>query len=39
MSNQILVFNVVEVNKKDFYSSKKAIPFNLVDVNNTFIQN
>ena len=37
MSNQTLVLNDVEVNKKDFYSSKKAIPLNLVDLNNIVI--
>ena len=30
--NQSLVFNDIEVNKKDFYASKKAIPLNLVNV-------
>ena len=34
MSNQTLVFNDVKVNKKDFYSTKKTIPLNLVDINN-----
>ena len=33
MSDQTLVFNDVKGNKKDFYSSKKTIPLNLVDVN------
>ena len=37
MSNQTLVFNDVEVNKKDFYDTKKAIPFNLVDINNIVV--
>ena len=32
--NKILVFNDVEVNKKDFYDVKKAIPLNVVSVNN-----
>ena len=31
------MFNDIEVNKKDFYASKQAIPLNLVDVNNTVI--
>ena len=31
--NQSLLFHVIEVNKKDFYVSKKAIPLNLIDVN------
>ena len=35
--NQSLVFNDTEVNKKDFHASKKAIPLNLVDVNNIII--
>ena len=37
MSGQVLVFNDVEVNKKDFYSLKEAIPLNLVDVDNIVI--
>ena len=37
MSKQTLVFNGAEVNKKDFYASKKAIPLNLVDINNIVI--
>ena len=39
MSKQTLVFNDIEVNKKDFYASKQAIPLNLVDVNNIVISN
>ena len=35
--NQSLVSNDIEVNKKDFYASKQAIPLNLVDVNNIVI--
>ena len=35
--NKTLVFNDVEVNKKDFYDAKKAIPLNLVNVNNITI--
>ena len=31
------MFNDVEVNENEFYSSKKAIPLNLVDVNNIVI--
>ena len=31
------MFNDIEVNKKDFYASKQAIPLNLLDVNNTVI--
>ena len=37
--NKTLVFNDTEENKKDFYDAKKAIPLNLVDVNNIFISN
>ena len=32
-----MVFNDIEVNKKDFYASRQAIPLNLVDVNNIVI--
>ena len=35
--NQPLVFNNIEANKKYFYVSKKAIPLNLVNVNNIII--
>ena len=35
--NQSLVFNDIEVNKKDLYAPKKAIPLNLVDMNNIVI--
>ena len=31
------MFNDIEVNKKDFYTSKQAIPLNLVDVNSIII--
>ena len=37
MSNQTLVLNDVKVNKKDFYSTKKAIPLNLIDINNVLV--
>ena len=37
MSKQILVFNDIEVNKKDFYASKQAIPLNSVNTNNIVI--
>ena len=37
MSNQILLFNDVEVNKKDFYGKKKAVPLKLFNVNNIVI--
>ena len=29
--NKTLVFNDVEMNKKDFYDAKKALPLNLVN--------
>ena len=37
MSTQTLVFNDIEVNKKDFYVSKKTILLILVNTNNIFI--
>ena len=37
--NKTLVFNYGEVNKKDFYDTKKAIPLNLVNVNNIVVSN
>ena len=37
--NKTIVFNYVEVNKKDFYDTKKAIPLNLVDVANIIVSN
>ena len=37
MSKQTLVFNDIEINKKDFYASKKAIPLNLVNANNIVV--
>ena len=37
--NKTLLFKDVEVNKKDFYSDKKAIPLKLVDVTNIVISN
>ena len=37
--NKILVFNDVEVNKKDFYDVKKTIPSNSVSVKNIVISN
>ena len=33
------MFNDIEVNKKDFYASKQAIPLNLVNVNNIAVSN
>ena len=35
MSKQALVFNDNEVNEKDFYASKQAIPLSLVNTNNS----
>ena len=35
--NRSLVFNNIEVSKKDFYASKKSIPLNLVNTNNIAI--
>ena len=35
--NQTLLFNDIEVSKKDFYASKQAISLHLVDVNNIVI--
>ena len=37
MSKQTLVFNEIEVNKKDFYVSIQAILLNLVNTNNIVI--
>ena len=37
MSKQTLVFNDIEVNKKDFYVSKKAIPLTLVNINKVVV--
>ena len=37
MSKQTLMFNDIEVNKKDLYASEKAIPLNLVNTNNIVI--
>ena len=37
--NKTLVFNDFEMTKKDFYDSKKAIPLNLVDINNIVVIN
>ena len=35
--NNSLVFNDIEINKKDSYASKKVIPLNLINVNNIII--
>ena len=37
MSKQTLVFNYIEVNKKDVYASKQTIPLNLINTNNIVI--
>ena len=37
--SKALVFNDVEMSKKEFYDAKKAIPLNLVDVNNIVVSN
>ena len=37
--NKTLVFNDVEMTKKDFYNAKKEIPLNLVDINNIVVSN
>ena len=37
--NKTLIFNDVEVSKKVFYDAKKAIPLNLVDINNIVVSN
>ena len=37
--NKTLVFNYVEMTKKDFYDAKNAIPLNLVDINNIVVCN
>ena len=37
--NKTLVFNDVEMSKKGFYDTKKAIPLNLVDINNIIVSN
>ena len=37
MSKQTLKFNDIEVNKKEFYASKQAIPLNSVNINNIII--
>ena len=35
--NKTIVFNDVEMSKKDFYDAKKAFPLNLVDINNIVV--
>ena len=37
--NKTLVFNDVEVNKKDFHNAKKSISLNLVDINSIVVSN
>ena len=37
--NRTILFNDVQVSKKEFYDSKKAMPLNLVDINNIVVRN
>ena len=37
--NKTIVFNDGEMNKKDFYDAKKAIPLGVVDINNIVVRN
>ena len=37
--NKTLVFNDVEMSKNEFYDAKKAIPLNLVHINNIVVNN
>ena len=37
--NKTLVFNDVEMSIKAFYDAKKAIPLNLVNINNIVVSN
>ena len=37
MSKQTLKFNDIVLHKKDYYASKKAIPLNLININNIII--
>ena len=37
--NKTILFNDVEVSKKDFYDAKKAIPLDSVDISNTVVSN
>ena len=37
--NKTLVFNDVEISKKDFYAAKKVILLNLVDINDIVVSN
>ena len=37
--NKSLIFGVIEVSKKEFYDSKKAIKLNFVDINNIVASN
>ena len=37
MGKHTLKFDDIEVNKKEFYASKQAIPLNSVNTNNMFI--
>ena len=37
--NKTILFGDAEVNKKDFYDAKTAIPLNLVDIDNIAVSN
>ena len=37
--NRSLIFGVIEVSKKEFYDSKKAIPLSSADINKIFVSN
>ena len=37
--NKTLVFNDVEMTKKEFYGAKKVIPLDLVNINNIAVSN
>ena len=37
MNNQTLMFSDIKMNKKDIYNAKKAIPLNLIHVNNIVV--
>ena len=34
-----LIFGDIEVSKKEFYDSKKAVPLNLIDINKVVVSN
>ena len=37
--NRSLIFGDIEVSKKEFYSSKKAVPLNVIDINKVVVSN